>query len=200
MEYRVYTTPALVLGGTAKGEANKRLLLLTRDLGVIAADAQRIRDISSKLRYALQQFSLAQVSVVYGRGGWRVTNAAPLLSYWRRLRIAPVEARQVAARLCFLVRHLVAGEESNPAIFYIVSEALNTLVSSGITAEHAKTIEHIAVLRLLCELGYVERRNKDISPLLMSASYSRELCRFCWQYRHTVVHQINHSLKVSQLV
>jgi recombinational DNA repair protein (RecF pathway) len=200
MEYRVYTTPALVLGGTARGEANKRLVLLTRDLGVVHADAQRIRDVRSKLRFALQQFALANISIVYGKSGWRVTNAVPLVSYWSRLQGKTPNAHKAMARIAFMVRRLVAGEMREPAIFYIAYGAFNMLTTDTLEVDDVDSIEHITILRLLCELGYMDRHDTDMKRVVNTRSFSRGLCAQCQGMRTTMVARINRALEASQLV
>lgn len=199
MEYQFYTTDALILGGTAKGEANKRLALLTRDAGLVYADAQRIRDTRSKLRFALQQFSLARVSLVYGKGGWRVVNAVPLFSFWSRFRRSPSHARRRAARIARVMRQVIAGEDPHSRAFFILYESWSILTSSAITAGEADAIECIAVTRLLYELGYLAPE-EHLTQLLRAGSMTGARVREVQQERRKVVTAINRSLEATHLV
>jgi len=76
--YRTYTTEAVVLGSRDAGEANKYYFLLTRELGLIHAFAQGVRELKSKLRYSLAELSYVKVSLVRGKEKWRLTSVVPL--------------------------------------------------------------------------------------------------------------------------
>lgn len=199
MEYRTYHTDALVLGGTAKGEANKRLVILTRSFGVVRADVQRVRDTHSKLRYALQQFSLARVSLVYGKGGWRVVNAVPLFSFWSRFRRSSPRARRAAARLSLIVRRLMVAEETQSRAFFIVYEGWSALASPTLTADHADAIECIAVAQLLYELGYLAQ-DEQLTSFLGGGVMTRKHVADFQHVRHDAVASINQSLEATQLM
>ena len=75
--HHLHHTEAYVLGSSPKGEDSKLLRLYTRELGLVYAHAQGVRKLSSKLRFTLQDFSLATVDLVRGREIWRVTTATP---------------------------------------------------------------------------------------------------------------------------
>ena len=199
MEYQTYTTDALVLGGIAKGEANKRLVLLTRTFGVVRADVQRVRDTRSKLRYALQQYSLARVSLVYGKGGWRVVNAVPRFSFWARFRRTPSRTRHAAARLSLISRRLMVAEEVHTNAFFIVYEAWSALASSTLTSADADAIEGIAVARLLYDLGYLAP-TKQVAPFLAGGVMTRERAASFRAVRADAVAAINASLEATQLM
>src|SRR5665213_2708544 len=70
--YQKYHTEALVLGSRESGEADKVFALFTRDFGLVRARASSVRSESSKMRYALQKYSRASISLVRGKRGWRI--------------------------------------------------------------------------------------------------------------------------------
>src|SRR5665213_790119 len=74
--YQKYNTDALVLGSRELAEADKVFALYTKDFGLVRARASSIRSEHSKMRYALQKFSRANVSLVRGKRGWRAAGAA----------------------------------------------------------------------------------------------------------------------------
>src|SRR3989344_9060093 len=73
--YRIYRTEGFVLGSSASGEASKIFPLSTKELGLIHALAQGVRETRSKLRYSLQDYMLSSFDLVRGKNGWRVTSA-----------------------------------------------------------------------------------------------------------------------------
>ena len=74
--HQIYQTEGIVLKSIDYSEADKYLLILTRDFGLIKTAAKGLRKVSSKLRYSLQEFSVAQISLVQGRSIWRLINAS----------------------------------------------------------------------------------------------------------------------------
>ncbi|MCE9517782.1 recombination protein O N-terminal domain-containing protein, partial [Candidatus Nomurabacteria bacterium] len=74
--HHIYHTKSFVIGSYNRGEANKILVLYTREMGLVRAVAQGIRLNKSKLRFGLQDFSYASVDLVRGRDIWRVTSGS----------------------------------------------------------------------------------------------------------------------------
>ena len=68
--YQKYNTEALVLGSRETGESDRVYALFTKDFGLVRARASSVRSEKSLMRYALQNYSRANVSLVRG-GGWR---------------------------------------------------------------------------------------------------------------------------------
>src|SRR3989344_2888382 len=113
MTHEIKTTEALVLATREVGDGTQILTLLTTDLGLIFARAQGLRELKSKLRYGLQLFSLANVSLVRGQETWRVTNSEPCES------LAPEDSTKLIliTRVASLLNRLVRGEEAHPELF-----------------------------------------------------------------------------------
>src|SRR3989344_5390571 len=65
--YKIYQTEGLVIEGRSLGEADRFLTVFTKDFGMIQAQAQGVRKISSKLRYSLRNFSYAEIDLVQGK-------------------------------------------------------------------------------------------------------------------------------------
>ena len=130
------------------GEANRFITLFTKDLGLIRASAQGVRQLRSKLRFGLQEFALAEVVLVRGREVWRITNAVPqkgALQGDRAVRFG---------RVGVLLRRLVEAEVSQPYLFSLLIELFNLLEEPALSAEEAQALETIAVMRALSHLGY----------------------------------------------
>lgn len=199
MEYRIYTTPAFVLNATPRGEADKQLTLLTRDLGVVYADAKGIRQQRSKLRFALQWLALAQVSLVYGKGGWRIVNALPAHNYAFRLRRQNPGGLSAAARIAMMVRKLVAGEERDEGLFFDMYDMLQRITARSMQGPETRAVERLVLLRILARLGYVGE-DSMLSPLLASRCLCRKTCRELERLRSRAVRTINASLTATHLV
>ncbi|KKW19261.1 MAG: repair protein RecO protein [Parcubacteria group bacterium GW2011_GWA2_51_10] len=148
--YQKYHTEALVLGNRVSGEADRTIALYTKEFGLIRARARAVRAEKSKMRYAVQNYSRASVSLVRGSGGWRLAGARALSGS------EGADPRSIAAfaRIAELVTRLVAGEESNEYLFEVLSHAHAALMENTSRAATAP-IELLCVARTLFALGYI---------------------------------------------
>ena len=198
MSHHIYTTEGLVLKSTPVGEANLFLSILTRDLGLIGARAAGIRETKSKLRYNLQDFSIATVSFVRGRSNWRVTNARARSNLYENLKSDP-DRLTVLAQVCALIRALSPGEEKNTRLFSIVSSAFDFLKAASLSKDSLLNFESVLVLRILHTLGYVAELPL-LNEFIKSDEWSRELIANLNGQRLAAIAEINRSLKASQLI
>jgi recombinational DNA repair protein (RecF pathway) len=151
MAYATYITEAVVCGSTAHNTSDKSYLLFTESAGMLFASARSVREERSRQRYALQDFSLVRVSLVRGKGGWRVgsveTEANPFLS-----PLGSRPSRAATVRIVKLLRQFVHGEVPHPELFRDVQDALRELQAGDVDAAR---IGDVFALRLLHKLGYI---------------------------------------------
>ena len=147
--YTKYQTDALVLRSYERGEADRVFALYTREFGFVWARASAVRRESSRMRYAIQNYARANVSLVRGNRGWRVAGAAALA----QIDAHNVSGSKTFARIASLVERLVIGEEKNEYLFTALAEAQNALTHE--VREAHGTIELLCVARVLYALGYV---------------------------------------------
>ena len=150
--YQKYQTEAL-LGSRPSGENDRVFSLYTKDFGLVRARASAVRTERSKMRYALQSYARADVSLVRGRTGWRVAGAAAQYPRGGTSRIAGGEGARAYARIAELTLRLVHGEEKNDFLFATLAEAHDTLMQNSVSAW--ATIEIVCVARVLFALGYL---------------------------------------------
>ncbi len=151
MSYHTYITEALVCGSKLSMTSDKSYLLYTRRMGMLWATARSVRLEKSKQRYALQEFSLIRVSLVKGKGGWRIGSVDalgnPFLEASTRSQRAGVHA------VLKLLRRLVHGEEACHVVYDEVLRALTRL--SGSAPGDLSVLQDVFALRLLHMLGYI---------------------------------------------
>jgi len=148
MAYEKYTTDALILDSLERGEADKVLVLYTRDFGLLYARVSGVRRGASRLRPALQSYARAHVSLVRGKIGWRIVGA-------QSVAVPPkdsVEGAAVFSRIAKLLRRLVHGEESMPHLFDTIAHAHAHFLRGG---GNTGAIELVCVARVLHVLGYL---------------------------------------------
>jgi len=195
--HHIYHTQGFILQAMNSGESNKFITIFTRDLGLIRASAQGARFLKSKLRYSLQEFSYAEVSLVHGKSGWRITNAKQIRSLYEHFKDSS-EKLELAARILFLLRRLLHGEEKNERLFLVIEHGFEFLKKQVSTIEESANFELIIVLRVLHILGYVGKvpalsifiESPDINPAMLP-----EIARI----RLEAISTINKSLKETQL-
>ena len=157
MAHHTYHTDSIVLSSRPVGESNRYLSLLTRDLGLVRAVARASREGRSKLRYALQTYARATISLVRGRETWRVVGAVSEGSALPGSSAETAQAREVVARVARLVERLIPGEGGDPVLFETVSRLASavSIADERVTGEALASMECIAVLRILRSLGYL---------------------------------------------
>ena len=147
--YAKYHTEAVVLSCRDIGESDRLVALYTRDFGLVKARASAARKESSRMRYAIQNYTHSNVSLVRGKRGWRVAGATAL-------ETAPkdrFENLAAFARIATLMTRMVIGEEEHGYLFAVLSGAHRALLEA--VSEQVPTIEILTVARILFALGYI---------------------------------------------
>lgn len=152
--YHVYSTQGIVLGRVISGEANSFLWIFTRDLGLVGATAQGVRLNKSKLRYGLQMYSHSEVSLVRGKGGWRVVSARPMVNVYQELREKGAASLSLFLNVMTLLRRMVQGQESDEELYNVLMYMIEFLRSTP-AKEISKRHEELFVYAILTLLGYV---------------------------------------------
>jgi|ERR1700733_9270817 DNA repair protein RecO len=189
--YQKYNTDALVLGSREHGEADKAFALFTKDFGLVRARASAVRNERSKMRYALQKYSRANVSLIKGKRGWRVAGAAATKSASGDLR-----GISTFARISELVLRLVHGEEKNEYLFAALSEAHDALMVPQCDA--FGMIEIICVARTLFALGYISSEALS-TALFTHTAYTGESLLEAETMKDKLLLSINKAIAETQL-
>lgn len=189
--YQKYHTEALVLGSFESGESDKTLLLYTRDFGLVRARASSIRSEASKMRYALQHYTHAYVSLIKGKRGWRVAGATAILNPGKDRR-----GVSAFARIAELACRLVDVDEANEYIYLALKDAHHALMQE--TADAHGMIEIVCVARLLYSLGYISNEALQ-SALFTHTAYTGESLLEAETMRDTLLVAVNRAIAETQL-
>ncbi len=148
MSYGVYHTDMIVLDRIPRDEANVVCTLLTRDLGIIRAQAQSVRKNESKLRYGLQYLSMGTVDVIRAKDMWRIVGADP------QTTLLPKDVHHKPLhRIVKLATRILPHDESIDGLFESL-HAAQMMLSARTEPLHQQVIELITVARLLGLGGY----------------------------------------------
>ncbi|MFA5934738.1 MAG: DNA repair protein RecO [Candidatus Paceibacterota bacterium] len=193
--HNIYTTKAIIIKSVPIGEANKLFFLLTKDLGFIKATAQGVRLAKSKLKYSLQDFYCANISLVRGKEIWRITSAQNT----KQVKlVGNLDKIYVVKNIFSLLLRLIHGEEKNEKLFECVEEFYKFIFDSILSEEELKDLEILVVLRILHNLGYLKKMdsfdnycNDNSIDIVMLKNFSLK--------RKQAILEINASLKETHL-
>ena len=193
--HSIYHTEGFILGSQSYGEADKAITIFSDLFGLIRANAQGVRELKSKLRYSLQNYSRSDISLVQTKNGWRITSASLISNYLDDFR-TDRQKFLLLVRISSLLRRLLQGEEINNELFKVLSEGFDFL--AGLGSEMVANFEPIFVLSILHRLGYV-----GDSPLLTKfveiANWNKEILEEAAVLKGEFVKSINMSLQESHL-
>jgi recombinational DNA repair protein (RecF pathway) len=190
MSYRTYTTEALVCGSTDVRTADRTFLLFTRELGMVYATAQSVREERSKQRCALQEFSYIRASLIRGKVGWRIASTEALGNIYAREQTR--EGRAFVRNTLLLIRRLIRGEEAHPSVF---DDVISVFHDRG--CHTARDAGILISLRILYILGYVAPdetttvflTQKSVGGILYTLDdSSRQWCESCITHALTESH------------
>ncbi len=141
----IYSTPAIIIGRHNFGEADRVIVLLTPDRGVIRGVAKGIRRIKSRLAGHLELFCHSELMLAEGRSMDTITSARlihhPSTSNdYERMHLAYLFAE--------MVNRLSINEEPHPGMFDLVQAAYLGLEQPDVV------LELWFKLQLLDRLGY----------------------------------------------
>jgi DNA repair protein RecO len=194
MSYHIYTTNGIILKRTPFGEANLLLHILTEDLGLIMASAQSARLSVSKLRSALQEYTLVSVSCIKGKNGWKTTNVLEKDNFYFTY---PEYTHRTLAQVVSVLMQMMPGEDPQSTIFNTVKTGFRFLKS--IQKENISNMECLLVLRILYHLGYVFADPMTERYVSNTTEWSEELLGEVAKQKIETVAVINKAIKASQL-
>ena len=151
MAHFLYHTDGFILGSRPSGEAGRWFDLFTNRFGRVRALAAGVREFKSKLRYSLSELALVKISLVRGRGVWRIV-------YVEAIQAKPFDqaARQAAARLFKLLVRLVIDEGRRRRVWQEIFGAYRFLSQTSFTPVELADFELLVVWRILAALGYCQ--------------------------------------------
>lgn len=142
-----YATSAIIIGRYNFGEADRIIVLLTPDKGVIRGVAKGVRRIKSRLAGHLELFSHSDLMLVEGRNMDTITSAR----LKRHLAVGDdYERMQLAYLAAEMLSKLGGDDEQHDGLFQLADEFLSVLGVQSSSPE----LELWFKLRLLDCLGY----------------------------------------------
>lgn len=187
------------------GESNKFFNIFTRELGLIQATAQSVRELKSKNRYGLQDFSFSNFSLVRGKDIWRITNVSSENNLFSDLKEDRGKLRFLG-EVFSLIKQLIHGEEKNKKLFELISESFKFLRNNDFEQNELENFELITKMRILNNLGYfnsgdlsAQAGRELFSEFLDSDDLNKELILKLNLIRDKALDEINNALEETHL-
>lgn len=194
MAHHRYQTEAIILGSVPRGESNRSFFLFTKEFGLIAASAQGVRKVSSKLKGSLSDFSYVDIDLIRGEEMWRVVDVQEKEN---TIPLHDTNTLRFFARFSLLIRRLMHGERSESHLFKTMIVFRNFLIGKTFSEHTKRDIEIVMAVKVLHELGYggdgAEALRVHQEPL------SHELLSFVGGQRRTLTMFVNTRLRESHL-
>lgn len=170
MAYATYTTEALVCGTFDRNTADRSYLLFTREAGMLYADARSARMERSKQRYSLQDFTRVRVSLVKGKGGWKIGSIQAHNNFYHQA--TDQAARGSVVSVFRLLRRFFKGQEAAPELFDYIVQAINQLATEQTDRNFLLMLVQV---HILTGLGYVDKQSlpsawQQLSPASLDTS------------------------------
>lgn len=193
--YHKHQTEGIILKGYDSGDSNKKIVLLTSDLGLIYAHAQGARALPSKLRGSIQEFSLGKFTLVKGAGGWKAVGAYTEKNIFKELRGQETRLK-IVNNVFNLVRSLV-GEGAHAENVYAPLRIFLERLGS-VSEDDIKLAEYAILLKILHGLGYISPQ-EEIMGILENFSLLPENLAIIKSTKERTVAAINQALAAAHL-
>jgi hypothetical protein len=195
MSHHIYSTDGFVVKSSGTGEAAVIFHIFTRELGMVVATAQGIRLSTSKLRSYVHDLAFSHFSLVRGKDFWRLTGASHARHDF--LHTFSKQQLRLYAQILTLLKRLLQGEEKNSELFSVVENTFVFLQEHNLSHDQFGAFEHIIVLRILSNLGYINAEG-DLEKLIHEP-LNLALFEIPPALRSKCVQAINHAFKVSHI-
>lgn len=150
--HTIYHTEAFILKVVPTGEANARVWLLTRDMGLVVASVQGVRKARAKLSSALIEYAVVHADLVKGREVWRLISLQ-----MRRQPIVEIAdnayARPFVRSLSFVER-LVVGEGIPHEDLFAHLETLADFIQTARDIS-PEIVDTLSLWKIATMLGYI---------------------------------------------
>ena len=195
MSYHLYQTKGIVLGNANVGESNRYYHIFTKDLGLVVAFAQGVRELKSKLKYHLQDFNYISLDLIRGGGSWRVTSGKEESGFENGLK--DKSKLKIIASITTFLKRFLHGEEKNEPLFDEILSNFSFLSKEELDAKMEKDFEILLVAKILDKLGYWGGNSE--TKKIIELPTSEETLTMFPQHRSEFLKEVNRAIKESHL-
>lgn len=195
MPHHLYQTEGIILGSANTGESNRYYHIFTKDLGLVMAFAQGVRELKSKLRYHLQDFKYLSLNLIRGKDTWRVTNADTHINFENIF--SDDDKKILFVSVANFLKRFLHGQERNEKLFNALASGLDFLGKKSFSEIELKNLELLLVAQALHHLGYWGGNGE--TKEILESELDKEILEKVTTLRPTILREVNRALKESQL-
>lgn len=189
--YCKHHTKGVVLSGKNEENDSRRVCLFTEQFGVISAKVQGARNVKSRLRGGVQDFSLGEFSLIRGRSGWKVVSMRAESNLFEIFK-NDAEKLKITGNIFGLLKKLVSEEIPSTPLFSVVSNFLDFI--KGAKKGEVILAECLTLMRILYILGYM-KYDPELTIPISSSEIGTEHLNLVAPRRSRIVSLINESLR-----
>ena len=152
-------TESIILKTADLGEADRLLIIYTKEFGKIRVVARGIKKLESKLRYHLEPLSHSQLILIEGKS-IRIVKDAILINEFLKIK-KDLEKTKIAQEIAELIDEAIAGEEKDEKIWELLTTTLHQLNVGGSTSHIVRDFR----ANLIKLLGYDPEQVKDLADI-----------------------------------
>ncbi|HDQ16715.1 MAG TPA: DNA repair protein RecO [Candidatus Vogelbacteria bacterium] len=197
MSHFIYQTEGFILKREYWNEIDLRLLVLTRELGLLWVEAKGIRVLKSKLRYHLNLYSLANFSLISTKADyWRLVGVETISQ--NSPFLFSISRRFLVANWSSLINRLLGQRDKYSSLYDDLIACLFILANRELTIDQIKSLEIVFNLRLLSHLGY-RPLPKFCQEFLAVDDWQTKAISIEKNKRQAFIREINESINLTNL-
>ena len=181
--YHIYQTEGMVIGGINSGDSNRKICLFGREVGLIWANIQNGRSLSSKLRSSVQDFAFGSYSLVRGKNEWKMVGAKTSFNIFESVKNSPEKIR-ITASIFSLIKKLIEESNYTHELFDTIKEFMFHL--PNLKEDVLKSTECLVLLRILNKLGFL-RADPDLVICLEETGITPKVIQTISIYRQKTI-------------
>jgi len=152
-------TEAIILKTADLGEADRLLIIYSKEFGKIRVIARGVKKLESKLRCNLEPFNHGHLILIEGKN-FRIIKDAILLNEFLLMR-KELEKIKIAHKIAELIDQAIIDEEKDEKIWNLLLKTLKNLNVGHSTSHIVKDFQN-SLIRLL---GYDPSHIKDLADI-----------------------------------
>ncbi len=183
------TVTGIVLSAMPIGEYDKRLVLLTKELGRISAFAKGARRSNSALMASSQPFAFGTFTLYRGRNSYSV-NHAEIQNYFEGLK-EDLEKISYASYFCEVAAYLTYENMEATGILKLLYQSLRAIGHEKIPNDLIKSVFELKAISYNGEMPQVfscvkcRRKQKDLHEVFYGGFSSKSGGMICKECKHT---------------
>ncbi|PID83276.1 hypothetical protein CSB11_01930 [Candidatus Campbellbacteria bacterium] len=155
--YQVYQTKAFILKSETQKEQDQKVLVFSFEFGLVWVNVSSSKKDGSKMRNFLQNFTFADLYLVVGKGGFRLTGGQFLENFYYAFKYNKEEKIRIVQNIFNLISKNLISQHPEKEIFSLFEKFVFEIKDLK-DLKSVKEKELIFLANFLFQLGYFEEK------------------------------------------